>query len=105
MIHQMFTVFDSKAEAYLPPFYMQTRGAAIRAFQDTVNDPNHAFNKHPADYTLFIIGEFDDSTAAFNIHDVRKSCGNALEFKIEAHIPQPTLPLDTPNSEDRTNHA
>lgn len=94
MLLKLFTVYDSKAEAYLPPFYLSTRGQAIRAFSDSVNDPNHAFNRHPADYTLFMIGEFDDQNASFNLDHAKTSLGLALEFKVEAHIPPSTLPLE-----------
>ncbi len=60
MNHRIFVVFDSKAAAYLPPFFMPEAGQAVRVFSDMVNDPTHAFGKHPEDYTLFEIGTFDD---------------------------------------------
>lgn len=34
---KMFAVYDQKAEAYMNPFVMQTKGQAIRAWSDTVN--------------------------------------------------------------------
>lgn len=64
MQHQIFTVYDTKVLAYLPPFYMQTKPAAIRAITDTMQDPSHQFSKHPEDYVLFHLGDFDDNTAA-----------------------------------------
>ncbi len=60
MNHRIFVVFDSKARAYLPPFFMPEAGQAIRAFGDMVNSKDHAFGQHPEDYTLFEIGTFDD---------------------------------------------
>lgn len=80
MIHKIFTVYDSKALAYLAPVFMPTRGAAIRAFGDTCADPNSLFAKHPADYTFFEIGEFDDSTCTMEIHDALINLGTALDF-------------------------
>ena len=62
MISKMYTVFDSAAGAYLPPFYQPSRGAAVRVFRDTANDENSMIGKHPGDYTLFEIGEYDDQT-------------------------------------------
>ncbi len=61
MLLQAFTVFDSKTEAYLKPFFCLSIGEAIRTFTDAVNEPGSPFNRHPADYTLFGIGSFDDS--------------------------------------------
>lgn len=80
---KIFCVYDCKAEAYLQPFFMGTKGQAIRAFTEVVNDPNHAFNKHAADYTLFEIGEYDDATAGISAHGAKQSLGTALEFKRE----------------------
>lgn len=58
-----FSVFDTKAQAYGVPFFMPTVGSAIRAFTDLVNDNRSAVNRHPSDYLLFHIGDFDDSTS------------------------------------------
>lgn len=58
--HKVFSVFDAAAQAYLTPFFMPTRGLAIRAFQQAVNDEGHQFHRHAADYTLFEIGLFDE---------------------------------------------
>lgn len=58
----IFAVYDKKAAAYLQPFYFPQKGQAIRAFEDSVKDPQSAFAKHPADYSLFKIGEYDDQT-------------------------------------------
>lgn len=87
MILQMFTVFDSKAEAYLPPFTTAARGQAVRSFSDTCNDPEHVFNKHPEDYTLFALGEFDDTTAEFDPLLTPVSLGVASEFIHQLELP------------------
>lgn len=63
MKHIVFSVFDQKAKAFLPPFFMPTHGMATRVFSDCVNKDDHQFASHPEDYTLFEIGEFDDSNA------------------------------------------
>ena len=78
-ILKIFTVFDEKAESYMQPFYMQTTGAAIRAFEDTCNDPASAFNKHPADYTLFEVGTFDDHNAEIKMLSGKIALYSALE--------------------------
>ncbi len=60
MNHRIFVIFDAKARAYLPPFFLPEAGQATRAFSDMVNNPEHQFGLHPEDYTLFEIGTFDD---------------------------------------------
>lgn len=77
---KIFTVYDSKAEAYLTPFFMSTSGEAIRAFSDSVKNRESAINKHPEDYTLFEIGLFDETAAAIVTHDALISLAIALEF-------------------------
>lgn len=59
---QMFAIYDKKAVAYNTPFYTHQKGQAIRSFQDAVNDPQCPFNKHPEDFSLFHVGEWNDTT-------------------------------------------
>lgn len=61
MIHKMFSIYDAKAKAYLPPFILPEVGMATRAFGDAVNSTDHQFNKHPSDYFLHQIATFDDA--------------------------------------------
>jgi len=75
----IFTVYDQKAESFLPPFFVPSIGLATRAFTDCVNSESHQFAKHPADYTLFQLGDWDDQTAEFNCK-TKKSMGNGVEY-------------------------
>lgn len=67
MITSIFSVYDNKTAAYLPPFYMPTKPAAIRAISDAVNNMEHAFHKHAADYSLFFFGTFCDQSAKYDL--------------------------------------
>lgn len=65
MIIKLFAVFDSKAAMFGRIFSDQQEGSAMRNFSDAVNDSsnqNNMWNKHPEDFSLFQVGEFDDST-------------------------------------------
>lgn len=77
---KIFTVFDSKAEAYLQPFFMQSKGKAIRAIQNTLEDPNTDLSKYPEDFTLFEIGEYDDQDASITMLEAKVNLGNCLEL-------------------------
>ncbi len=81
MKHLMFSIYDDKANAYLPPFTLPRAEMAQRTFSDCVNSENHAFALHPGDYTLYELGVFDDETAEINSHDVRVNLGVGLAFK------------------------
>lgn len=81
MLHKVFAVYDSKIESYLPPFFTQSKGAALRAFTEAVNDPSHNFHKYASDFTLFELGSFDDQICQFDLLAAKVSIGTALEFK------------------------
>lgn len=76
----IFTVYDTKTEAYLIPFYMPTPSAAQRAVADILRDPEHQFSRHPADYNLFYIGDYDDQTGKIETKQSFRNLGNLLEF-------------------------
>lgn len=80
MKHKVFTTFDSKVGAYLQPFVMRSRGEAMRAFESICNDGKSQFSLHPADFTLFEIGEYDEYTGQLEPHEAKISCGLALDF-------------------------
>lgn len=77
---QMFSVFDQPAGAYLPPFYARTRGEALRQFMDALCNPEHQFAKHPKDYTLFFLAEFDDNTGAIQCEATPSKMASAYEL-------------------------
>lgn len=80
MLSKVYTVFDSKTGAYMQPFFMAAKGAAIRAFSDLVNDSQHTFGKHPEDYVLFEIGTYDDLSAELVSYSSPQSLGVGVEF-------------------------
>lgn len=80
MIQLVFTVFDSAAGAYLTPFFMSSRGLAIRSFKAAANDGNHQFGQYPKDYTLFHLGQYDDSDGSFSLVPTPEPMGKAIEY-------------------------
>lgn len=66
---KVFSVFDSKAAFFGTPFFEQREASAIRGFQDAVNsnDPANGFARHPEDYSLFLLAEFDNDTGQFDL--------------------------------------
>lgn len=64
MLLRCYSVYDRKALQYFPPFHASADGAAVRSFSDLANDPNTNVGRHPGDFVLFFIGEYDDSKGA-----------------------------------------
>lgn len=83
---QLYSIFDAKVSAYQPPFTAQNDAHAKRMLADTAKDPKTLFHQHPADYTLFKIGSFDDETGQLVSlpHSRLESLGNVLSITVEA---------------------
>lgn len=67
VIHAVFAIRDTKAEAFLPPFCSPNTSVALRSLSDLMRDPNHAFSQHDMDYTLYRLGDFDDVAGRYNV--------------------------------------
>lgn len=63
MFLKIYTIYDSAAEAWLPPFFRPTAAMAQRDFANNCQIPDHSFTIAPGDYTLYEIGSFDDQSA------------------------------------------
>lgn len=77
---KMFSIYDSKGQFYDKPMFLRTKADAIRGWTELANDQKTTIAKHPADFTLFEIGEFNDLTGVVTMYDAKQSIGTALEF-------------------------
>lgn len=84
MLKGLYSLYDSKTETYSAPFSHNTRGDAIRAFTDAVNssDARSLLVAHPEDFTLFYIGDFNDTDGVLESSSSKVAIGNGLDFKI-----------------------
>ncbi len=57
----VYSIFDQATGLFSRPFFTQSDGDAQRSFTDIAQDAEHPIGKHPADYTLFRLGIFDDT--------------------------------------------
>lgn len=80
---KIYSVYDSKAEAYGVPFFQRSRGEATRSWITIANDAteDNAIYRHAEDFTLFEIGEFDEHTGHLHPYATPVSIGVAREFK------------------------
>ncbi len=78
---KMFAIKDSKAEAFLQPFFTPTIGTAIRSFQQAVNQEGSDFQKYSADYTLFELADFDERKGEVVPLQAPKNVMNGLDVK------------------------
>lgn len=80
MILKVFAVFDSKAGAYLQPFFSINVATACRDFSSAVQDSSHAFHRHSGDYELFLLGEWDQYEGVLKMYETKQSLGIASSF-------------------------
>jgi len=84
MKYKVFAIRDRAIDSYGQPFFAPSSGAAIRSFSDELNRPDerNALSKHPEDYDLFALGEFDDQTGEFDTtRPAQLAVGKDLKLK------------------------
>lgn len=77
---QIYVIYDSAAEAYMSPWFIDKDQQAIREFGDVVRNPETPFAKHPDDYTLFKIGSYNEHTGKLTSLETPVSLGVAVEY-------------------------
>lgn len=62
MIKKLYSIKDTKAEAFIQPFMDSTDGLAMRAIKQTFKESNHPMTEFSEDFQLWSIGEIDLAT-------------------------------------------
>lgn len=63
-----FSLFDSAASAYSPPFYLPTQGVAIRQLQEAKLKSDSPLSQHSQDFTLYELGEWEAASGLHKLH-------------------------------------
>lgn len=103
MRFKVFSVYDSKMEEFGVPMFLRSRGECIRAFSDVIGSSESPISKHPGDYTLFEIGDYDATTGAITMYEAKISLGLALDFttgRVNDTVKN-TISAEHPNRETR----
>lgn len=82
---------------------MATLGLAVRLLNDLVNDRNTSIAKHPEDFILYLIGEFNDSTAE-TINKIPPEMVCMASDHVKMQIPDLSSIIKT-NLDDKTTKA
>lgn len=105
MYLKIFTVYDQKAKAYLPPFFLPEKGMAERTFSDCCNDEHHQFGKHPEDYTLIYAGEFSDETGELLPLVPAEVLGTGMKYVIKKGLDEKQMDAFQNTDEQQTAHT
>lgn len=76
-------VHDRALDAFMQPWTVPAIGAAIRGFQDAVNNAETPMFKHPDDYDLYQLGVFDDNTGKLIPLDEPKQIAIGKQLKTQ----------------------
>lgn len=90
MMLEVFSVYDKAVGAFLPPFFSRSRGEAIRSFMEACSNAEHQFNKHRADYTLYVFGAWNDNSGSFEVGEPMRLI-SALEIEGPDQRPERVL--------------
>ncbi|AXH73330.1 MAG: nonstructural protein [Microviridae sp.] len=73
MKHNIMSIKDRLAGSFQRPWASPSLAVAMRAFMDEIKNPETALAKHPEDYDLYEVGEFDDDSGSMtsNLHSPR----------------------------------
>lgn len=81
----VFNLYDTKADAYLDPFFMDSPAEAIRGLIELfLQDPNHKLCKYSEDFNLFELGKYDPLSGNLILNNAPICHGNLLSFKVRS---------------------
>lgn len=80
MILRIFAIYDKALAAYGQLMTYTAKGQATRQFTDEVNRKDSELNKHPEDYALYFLGDYNNETG--EVHIAKPTCvAQALDVK------------------------
>lgn len=78
---QVMAAYDKKAKAFANPWFAPQVAVAVRSFADAANTPDHQVCKHPEDFSLYLLGTFDDEFGTFNLTSTPTVVAEAINLK------------------------
>lgn len=74
MKYLLCVIHDRSINAYVNLHCVRAEGQAIRQFQDAINDAGTggSIHKHPDDYDLYVVGEYNDDDGTISTEKLRK---------------------------------
>jgi len=92
---QIFALYDKKGLAYVDIFHFPHVGQAIRQLEDLLKT-QHPVSKHPADYDLYKLGEFDDISGQISPEKIPQFLQTALSLSNQTELPKQIQQISKP---------
>lgn len=80
MLLNAYTLYDQKALTYSPPFYCTAHGQAVRMVMDLAGDTNTMVGRHPADFSLYCVGQWNDAVGVMLPTEHREHIADCLSL-------------------------
>lgn len=61
-------IYDAAIKEFMQPFFVRTEDECKRMIFSSLGEESN-LSKHPQDFTVYVLGEFDTSLGIFNCHD------------------------------------
>lgn len=89
MKYIVLSVYDRAACAFGRPIFAAAVGAAVRSFIDEVNrvSDDNPMSKHPKDFDLFKIAEFDDQSGLFSASGAPEVVAHGGQMQVNLQDP------------------
>lgn len=84
----IFAIYDKKAEYFLQPMFSRNVSQMIRDLDQVVSDEKSVLHRFPADFALYQLGDFDESSGVIanvdklkigDIDSLYKGCGHFVQ--------------------------
>lgn len=84
MVKQLFSIHDVKAKYFFAPVSLNSEGEARRLLSDAVSDTQTVINRHPEDFRLYRLGEFDDNSGVLSPLAQPEFVCDAVEYIVKS---------------------
>lgn len=77
---QVFSLFDKTSLSYNLPMFYTSQGEAMRGFLDIIEDTRTIVHRHPEDFSLYLIGSFDENSGLVDSLQEPKQVCTAIDL-------------------------
>nr|QJB18970.1 MAG: nonstructural protein [Microvirus sp.] len=79
---KIYTIYDKKSLSHALPFFFENKGLCLRDLSELVNDGKSLPSKHPHDFSVWEIGEYDQKSGTVVPHKqpvILDECANLVK--------------------------
>jgi len=82
----LMSTFDAKVGLFIHQFFVRSTAEGMRFFSDELRRPDSALAAHPEDYSLFRLGELDQTSGRFEAEMAPIQVVTALELVASSEL-------------------